>query len=243
MSAVPWTRRKGGSPARTWRIGDASRRSARASSSSSDPAEQALERRAEPTAAVGVGLEVHRREERHDGGDARVVSRAHRGRGDEVPAGRLPQQRDPLRVDPQASRVRFHPEDRRLHVLDRRRVAVLRRQAIVDREPRHAGAGQGLEQGTRGPRPIPARPAAAVHEERGREGPATRRDAGVEPQRTRPPRARTRRPAVKRAGGGAGPRRLLDRRRRRPRRHAPGRRRSPRPRGSSRPRPTGRSRR
>ena len=107
MSAVPCTRRKGGSPAWTCRIGDASRRSARAASSSSVRPKQALERRAEAAAALRVRLEVHGGEERHDGGE-----RAGRPSGAppprrRVPAGRLPHQRDPLRVDPEPSRVRL----------------------------------------------------------------------------------------------------------------------------------------
>ena len=97
---------------------------------------------------------------------------------------------------------------------------MLRREAIVDRQPRHAGPGQGLEEGARGLRPIPARPAAAVHEDRGRERPATRRDAGIEPQRLA---ARARvlhvRGEARRRGA---PRLLLDRGRRGPCRHDPG---------------------
>ena len=62
-------------------------------------------------------------------------------------AGGLPHQRQPIRIDPEFTRMGFHIPDGLLHILGSRRVPVFRSEPVIDAEPRQPTAIQHREQG------------------------------------------------------------------------------------------------
>ena len=103
MSAVPWTSRNGGRPGRTWRSGEASRRTGRAASSSSvRPKSARIERLRPPRRSVSDSRSTGAKNGTTAATRASAVG-AHGRVGHEVAAGRLAHEGEPLRVEAEAA--------------------------------------------------------------------------------------------------------------------------------------------
>jgi len=87
-----------------------------------------------------------------------------------VAAGRLANQSDPPWIDVVLGCIHLNETDCRLDVVGIRRKFVLRRESIVDAEPREPCVGQGLEDIRDVLLLIACYPASAVHEHGRRKG-------------------------------------------------------------------------
>ena len=182
-------------PRRTWWIGECARSTARDVVVERGEAEEAPEERTRRRRGrFDHRFEVVDAVEGDDGGDgdsrvapAALVRRVRGVRGvrgawdvwivrrfggdlhHHLAAGRFAQERDAVRVDVEAGGVGADEADGIAQVVELRGVEDVRRQAVVDREPREAGLRQRLEQ-RRDVRHLVTRfPAAAVRDDHGRE--------------------------------------------------------------------------
>jgi hypothetical protein len=100
-----------------------------------------------------------------------------------MPARRLANERDAVHIDFVVRRMRLHPPDRRRHILSARRPAMLRREPVIDREPREARLRQRLKQRRDERMLVPLREPAAMHQNARRKRPAALRHERVQRQR------------------------------------------------------------
>ena len=100
-----------------------------------------------------------------------------------MPASRFADQRNTLRIHTILLRMFLHESHRGFHVIDRNTKAYrIGLQPVVDRKPRNPRVLQGLEERSHIGPPIAANPAAAVHDDRGRERSGAIRNRRVEPK-------------------------------------------------------------
>jgi hypothetical protein len=96
---------------------------------------------------------------------------------------RLADDRDAFHIDFELRRMRLHPADRRGHILRARRPVMLRREAVIDREPHKARLRQRLEQWRDERMFFPLREPALMHQDARRKRAAAFRYERIQRQR------------------------------------------------------------
>ena len=137
--------------------------------------------------ALRFRREIEYAVERHDGRHPRRFVGAHHGEGDQVTARGLAGDRDTSRVHTIVGGVGLDPADGGLDILDRCRVAMLRREPIVDGEPGETRRDEGIVHRHHVALVFTAifvtsGPAAAMHENDGRKWPRAIGHTSVELQ-------------------------------------------------------------